>query len=95
MDRQSRKPGADLQEKLREAKRTADELVALMKLDKGEEKWVREHAIAIHEQITREWIASYPGVRRADLATFAMALAFSAVSAWAEHEDRLRGARGS
>ena len=63
-------------------------MVAAMRLKPDEEKWVREEAGELHSHIIKSTIDSYPFIKRADCAMFAVTLAFLSVKAWAEHEDR-------
>src|SRR4051812_9702148 len=65
-----------------------NQMVAAMRLKPDEEKWVREEAGGLHSHIIKATIDSYPFIKRADCAMFAITLAFLSVKAWAEHEDR-------
>jgi hypothetical protein len=89
----SRKPTPDFDELLARTTAQMNQMVSAMRLTHDEEKWVREEAAGLHSHIIKATIDSYPFIKRADCAMFAVTLAFLSVKAWAEHEDRNRPPR--
>ena len=68
-------------------------IVVVWSVTSIESEWVREEAAGLHSHIIKAAIDSYPFIKRADCAMFAVTLAFLSVKAWAEHEDRHRPPR--
>jgi hypothetical protein len=87
------KPTPSFDELLARTTAEMNRMVAAMHLNPDEEQWVREEAAGLHSHIIKAAIDSYPFIKRADCAMFAVTLAFLSVKAWAEHEDRNRPPR--